>query len=127
MSLRRMYLFLSIIMLMVGYSQRAFPQSIQTVKVRVVEADTREPVPGAVVRARKDIFTTDLSGECNIPLGAADTIVLSVRSLGFKEIVARSYPIKGKVVVVALAPSVHALETVNVDAQRRHTSVLQQT
>lgn len=127
MSLRRMYLFLSIIMLMVGYSQRAFPQSIQTVKVRVVEADTREPVPGAVVRARKDVFTTDLSGECNIPLGAADTIVLSVRSLGFKEIVARSYPVKGKVVVVALAPSVHALETVNVDAQRRHTSVLQQT
>lgn len=117
---------LSITILAMGYSQRAFPQSVKTLKVRVIEAETKEPIPGAVVKMCENIFTTGVSGECSIPFGSEESVVLSVKSMGFKEVVSKSYPVKGNAVVVPLVSSVYALETVNVHAQRRHTSVLQQ-
>lgn len=107
--------------------QTAHAQHASPLKVFVVEDGNRNPVPNAVVTHGDKRYLTDLSGVCQIPHQGSSQIVLSVRFLGYKEIVSRTYAVKGSTVTVVLKPEVYSLESVDVTAQRRHTTVLQQS
>lgn len=106
-----------------------FAQSGQErmIKVTVLEKGTREPVVGAVVREGKKMYVTDGSGCCSVRCDASGRVVLSVRSLEYEEIIAHPYVVKdGSGLTIYLRRSVKMLGTVNVEAQRKQTSVLQQ-
>lgn len=118
---------LNVILLIIGNSQPALALSTKKIKIFVVETGTKAPIPGALVKEHANTFITDASGMCDMPWSEGDSIILSVSSIGFRDIVSKTFRIKQGSVTISMALSEHVLENVNVNAQRRHTSILQQT
>lgn len=118
--------FFCVAVFIIAGTHSASAQSAKTLRVLVVEVDTNEPIPGAIVKDVKNTFITDDSGVCNVPYSGKGSISLSVRSMGFKEIVTKVFQIKENTLTIGMYASDNVLETVNVNAQRRHASILQQ-
>lgn len=97
-------------------------------KLQVIEADTKLPIPGAlvVIKGRKPIVT-DVNGNCSVPYDNSGKISLSIKSLGFKTVENRLYSVKGDVLRISLSAVQSVLKEVVVSAERKHTEVVQQT
>lgn len=124
MTYNRFYITLIFFLLSIGIN--SYAQSTTFLKVVVVEQDSKEPVPGAVIRKNKAIYSTDNSGRCNVPYDNSGKITLSISSIGFQEIKAKTFNINSSTLLVTLMPADTELQTVNVNAQRKHSSILQQ-
>lgn len=96
------------------------------IRVLVLESDSKVPVPGAVVRDGSRVYVTDVTGTCFV-LTDKDEVILSVRSMGFHEVKTRRFKVKGqRLITIPLVPTAETLKTVSVEAQRKHTSMVQQ-
>lgn len=116
-----------IVMLLIEGALPVSAQSKSGMRLKVLEETTNEPVVGAVVMQGENIFVTDTTGCCHLPAQGKE-IRLSVKALGFKEVQSRTFSVgKSSVLVIHLSPSAKMLETVSVNALRKHTTSLQQT
>ncbi len=106
----------------------SFAQQPDTdLNVRIWEEGTTIPVPGATVQLGKVRYGTDALGRCKVPYDGSGKIILSVRSIGFKQIQSKAFKVNGKSLTIYMEADVNALEGVSVYGQKRNTSVLQQT
>lgn len=99
----------------------------RNVQIRVLDKKTQEPVVGVVLKTGGKVYYTDLDGYCTIPSVRSSKLVLSLRAIGFDEIVSQIYTLRatGKL-IVHMTPSIENLGAVYVEAQRKHTTQLQQ-
>src|SRR3712207_6547008 len=100
MKYNRFYITLISFMLLLGITASA--QSTSLLKVKVVEQDSNEPVPGAIIRNNKSIYSTNDHGICSVPYNNSGKITLSVSSIGFKEIKAKTFSVKGSMLIIPL-------------------------
>lgn len=98
------------------------------IKVQVLDQETHEPIVGAILKHNGKGYLTNTDGACVLAKDRGDKVTLSLRAVGFKEIVSRPYTVKpGQPLIIYLTPNVETLRTVNVEAQRRYTTQLQQS
>lgn len=114
--------------LLIG-SVSSHAQSKPTIKICILDQESKEPIPGAIVKYRNHSYSTGTSGEIHLSYDRAlQTVTLSITCLGYKPIVKHSYSINGgKTLTIYLQEHIEEIQqSVEVIAQRRHTSVLQQ-
>lgn len=100
----------------------------QGVRIHVLDQETREPVVGAILKHNGKGYLTNTNGACVVAKTKNNKLVLSLRAVGFKEIVSRPYTVKpGEDLIIYLTPNVETLRAVHVEAQRRYTTQLQQS
>lgn len=102
-------------------------QTRENLKIFVLQEDTKEPIPGALVKDAQGTHVTDAKGCATAVFGGGDKVTLSVKSLGYADVAKRAFTVKNGTVTIYMKPEENMLGTVNVDAQRRQTSILQQT
>lgn len=124
MSRKRFYIILLVHLLCCNIA--AYAQQNTHLRIKVIEQETNEPIPGAIVKENKRIFATDNHGYCNIPYNDSGKITISVSSIGFKDINSHTFRVTSNTLIIKLEYADNELETVNVKAQRRQTSILQQ-
>ena len=95
--------------------------------LRITDALTGEPIPGAVVKTSDaKIYVTDASGNCVMTVkDQTKKIKITVTSVGYKNYTATLSPSAG-VVSVKLSEDAQILKGVTVTSKRRHTDILQQ-
>lgn len=112
-----------------------FPQNNQQAETTqvafvVLSSTTREPVIGATVRCDKAVMgaATDAQGKCTLQLkGSAKSVRVEVSYIGYKKVSKQIAVTPDKPVVILMTDDAKTLDNVVVTAQKRHTSVLQQT
>lgn len=95
-------------------------------RLLILDRNTKEPVVGVVIQTGGRAYISDADGYCRVPRGQVAKITLSLRAIGFEEIVGRVYTIKGSTMTIYMTPSVEDLGPVVVETQRKHTTQLQQ-
>ena len=124
------------LILMLSNPTTVLAQITGSVLVKVLDDENSDPLPGVVLehmthhagRASTHRYVTDHEGCCRIPNNGDKQLVLSLKLIGFAEIKEKVYsvPKAGKKLVIRMAPESELLGEVQVSAQRRHTSRLQQ-
>lgn len=119
--------FLSLILSFCGSLFIVSAQSTTHLKVQILEKETNIPIPYAVIsKMGGQSVLVDSLGNCNISYDGSGKITLSVKALGYKQIKSRSFPVKGRLITIYLESAENILASVNVNAQRRYTTNLQQ-
>lgn len=95
------------------------------VRLHILDRSTKEVIAGVVVQSGGRAYIADADGYCRVPY-SGDRITLSLRAVGYQEVVGRTYTVKAQTLTLYLTPSVEDLNTVVVQTQRRYTSQLQQ-
>ncbi|WP_278565183.1 TonB-dependent receptor [Prevotella melaninogenica] len=101
-----------------------------SVTVRVVSELSQEPLIGAVVRCEgvSNPSVTDIDGRCTIKLKrAADRMKLTVTYVGYKTVTRVVSVPDNHMITLQLKDDSKQLDNVTVTAQKRHTTVLQQS
>ena len=101
-----------------------------SVTIRVVSEVSQEPLIGAVVRCEgvSDPSVTDIDGRCVVNLKrAVDRLKLTVSYVGYKAVTRVISIPDSHMIIVQLKDDSKQLDNVTVTAQKRHTSVLQQS
>ncbi|MDN4753679.1 TonB-dependent receptor [Porphyromonadaceae bacterium W3.11] len=102
-------------------------QTVSELKISVLDEETDDPLPNVIVKTNDKVYITDMNGVCVVPNDHKNKIVLSLKLLGFKEIVSQTFSTKGRQqLTIKLSPASEMLDEVSVTAQRRHTTLLQQ-
>lgn len=112
--------------LLVASVSSGYAQNSQQLGVYVLEKETELPIPGAIVKDKKQTFVADSAGYCRIPYDGAGKITLSVRSLGYNTLTAKTFSVKGSQLTIYLHSTAKMLDGITVSGQQRHSSVLQQ-
>lgn len=98
------------------------------VSIQLVQKGTQDPVLGNVQEKGGKTYSTDEKGLCQIEACGHDTLILAVSALGYENLGFRRYILKGKNhLSIALSPVDQQLGTAQIVAQRKPTTVLQQT
>lgn len=105
----------------------ASAQPDQGLRVSILDAETKLPIVGAVLTHANIKHVTDSNGLCTLPYDGTGKVTLSVKSLGYVDIPQRVFIVKGNTLTLNMKASVITFNEVNVNAQRRHTSVVQQS
>ena len=101
-----------------------------SVTIRVVSEVSQEPLIGAVVRCEgvSNPSVTDIDGRCVVNLKhAVDRLKLTVSYVGYKAVTRVISIPDSHMITVQLKDDSKQLDNVTVTAQKRHTSVLQQS
>lgn len=103
-------------------------QSEQNLRLRILDRDTHEPIVGVVIWYQGRGYLSNADGLCLLPHTTEAQVELSLRSMGFDEIKGKRYkvPTNKSELRIYLTPSNKLLRTVQVNAQRRYTTRLQQ-
>lgn len=136
---RRKLLLLTVLSLGASWTQAAVsPLSLRSgtsilqspteteLKLLILDKNTKEPLVGVVIQTGGKAYITNADGYCRIPRPKSNKVILSLRAMGFEEIVGRAYTPKGSTMTLYMTPSVEDLKAVVVETQRKHTNQLQQ-
>ncbi|ERT58558.1 TonB-dependent receptor plug domain protein [Prevotella sp. BV3P1] len=95
--------------------------------LRITDAVTGDPIPGAVVKADDaKIYVTDASGNCVMTVkDQTKKIKITVTSVGYKNYTANISPRAG-IIPVKLKEDAQMLGGVTVTSKKRHTDIMQQ-
>lgn len=96
--------------------------------LRITDAVTGEPIPGAMVKADDaKIYVTDASGNCVMTVkDQTKKIKITVTSVGYKNYTANISPRAG-IIPIKLKEDAQMLGGVTVTSKKRHTDIMQQT
>lgn len=97
----------------------------QMLRLHVLDRNSKEPLVGVVIQTGGRAYLTDVDGYCRVP-SSGDKVMLSLRAMGYVEIVGQSYTLRGATLTIYMTPSVEDLKAVVVERQRKHTTQLQQ-
>ncbi len=110
-----------------GWIQAALAQTHPDLKIRVLEQQTDEPIPGAVLRTGNHMYVTDSNGLCTVHHPAGSSIILSLKAVGYDDIVDRKFSFSpSATLTIRLKQTVNMLQTVTVNTQQKHTTNMQQ-
>lgn len=96
--------------------------------LKITDAVTGEPIPGAVVKADDaKIYVTDASGNCVMTVkDPTKKIKITVTSVGYRNYTANISPRAG-IIPVKLKEDAQMLSGVTVTSKKKHTDIMQQT
>ncbi|SJZ47006.1 TonB-dependent receptor [Porphyromonas cangingivalis] len=121
---------LTLFVLLLMIPKAAYASSDTPLKVHVLSTQSKETIPGALVKMGRLTFVADADGVATLHNVSGSQVTLSVKALGYKEIKSAIYNIpKGKrELIVRMTPMIHELSGVTVKGQyNNHTNKLQQT
>ena len=103
----------------------------ETTQAVVVKSEsTGEPIAGAVVRcdAAAAPAVTDINGQCRLQLkGKTEKVKIEVSSVGYKRLTQTITPTPKQTLTLKMVDDAKMIGNVEVTAQKRHTTQLQQT
>lgn len=114
----------------IGWNISASAQTTNgSIKVKLLEKGTSEPIPGALIYHQKKIFVTDNDGICTLPNVHGSSLTLTVKSMSFQNIKDRTFKLKPDqtLLIIYMKPEATEIQGVTVTSTRRQTTVLQQT